>query len=156
MLPGALRLQISLTKDQTKTQTWSLQSLRRWLVTTACLQTKTDHQDDGNGRGEMGGELARGLGLVTNVIWVGVVGSEKLVRSLQLSAAACRSFQGRRESADPAAHSSAAGKCVQQAPGLILINIAALTTKVKSQGSQRPSPSPFCTLCNVSPGKIFT
>ena len=79
MLPGALRLQISLTKDQTKTQTWSLWSLRRWLVTTACLQTKTDHQDDGNGRGEMGGELARGLGLVTNVILVGVVGSEKLV-----------------------------------------------------------------------------
>ena len=78
MLPGALRLQISLTKDQTKTQTWSLWSLRRWLV-RACLQTKTDHQDDGNGRGEMGGELARGLGLVTNVILVGVVGSEKLV-----------------------------------------------------------------------------
>ena len=34
-----------------------------------CLQTKSD-QDDENGRGEMGGEQ-RGLGLATNVIWVG-------------------------------------------------------------------------------------
>ena len=30
-----------------------------------------EHQDDENGRGEMGGEQ-RGLGLATNVIWVGV------------------------------------------------------------------------------------
>ena len=35
-----------------------------------CPQTKSD-QDDENGRGEMGGEW-RGLGLVTNVIRVGV------------------------------------------------------------------------------------
>ena len=35
-----------------------------------CPQTKSD-QDDENGRGEMGGEQ-RWLGLVTNVIWVGV------------------------------------------------------------------------------------